>query len=231
MMERFFIRLYDWLHHRHWTVLLCTIGLTVLMAALAGKLELREDIASFLPTNGSNQRLTDVYKQLSMGDEIFVSLSVRHSMDEDERTAILTEAADLFTQKLDSLAGRRLIKKIVCHTDESQALDIANFITANLPFFLEDGDYVRMDSTLRAGNCHHIFEKDRDLMLSPMGMGIEENILEDPLHFATPVLERLKNLQMNNRYQMEDGYMFTSDGKQLIMFVESANGGSETAAN
>lgn len=230
-MERFFIRLYDWLHHRHWTVLLCTIGLTVLMAALAGKLELREDIASFLPTNGSNQRLTDVYKQLSMGDEIFVSLSVRHSMDEDERTAILTEAADLFTQKLDSLAGRRLIKKIVCHTDESQALDIANFITANLPFFLEDGDYVRMDSMLKAKNYHAIFEGDRDLMLSPMGMGIEENLLADPFHFATPVLERLRGLQSSNRYRMTDGYLFTNDGKHVILFVESANGGSETAEN
>lgn len=231
MMERFFIRLYDYLTKRRYIVLFLAIALFNGMAILSTKLHLSEDIANFLPDKGGNQRLSPIYKKISMGNEIFVSFSTRDSLDEDDRIATLIDAAENFTNRLDSLAGKKLIKKIICRIDESKALTLTNFIAANLPYFLQDEDYAHLDSVMRRGNFRSLFENNRQLMLSPMGMGIEENLQSDPFHFSLPVLQRLRQLQYNKHYTIDDGYIFTNGYRQLILFVFSANGGSETAQN
>jgi 1-acyl-sn-glycerol-3-phosphate acyltransferase len=230
-MDKFFLRLYDKLSKHRPMVLISAIILFVVLGVLAMHINLEEDISNFLPDNEKTAQLAPIYKHLSMSNQIYVSLSTNDSLGEDERIATLTDAAETFSQRLDSIAGKKLIKQIICHIDASKALDLTDFIAANIPYFLEEQDYVKMDSMMQTGNFHEVFDNDRSLMLSPMGMGIEENILADPLHFSMPVLQRLKNLQITNKYAIEDEYLFSSDHRQLIMFVISANSGSETAQN
>jgi 1-acyl-sn-glycerol-3-phosphate acyltransferase len=230
-MGQIFIKLYDILAKHRWMVLLIVIVLFAGMGVLSSRLTLREDISNFLPDKGGNMRLSPIYKHLSLGNEIFVTLSTTDSLDEDERITTLSDAAETFSSRLDSIAGRKLIRNIICHIDAAKMLDIANFISSNLPYFLEESDYTRMDSIMKAGNLGEMLHNDRSLMTSPMGMGIDENILADPYHFSLPVLQRLRQMQYSKHYAVDDDYIFTSDHRRLILFVFSANGGSETAQN
>lgn len=229
-MTAFFLRIYDWLHRHFWMRTLLPVLLFAGMLWLGSRIDMVEDIAGFLPDNQDNERLSFVYKHIGIADKIFVRFSLQDSLtDADERVDRLIESADGFARQLDSVPG--LIKDIQYRVDMSGFLDVVRFLTENMPYFLEEADYLRADSLLQAGGFDQVFTANRSLLVSPAGPAVKDNILTDPFHFFTPVLGRLKNFQLNDYYTLVDDYIFSGDRRYLIMFVTSAYGGSETAQN
>ncbi len=231
-MTGFFLKIYDLLRRHSWM----RIGLPVILFAgmlwLGSRIILEEDIAGFLPDNRENERLNFVYKHMGIADKIFVRFSLADTLcDEEERVSRLIEGADLFAQQLDSLADDGLVKEVQYRVDVSGFLEIIRFLTENMPYFLEEVDYRRADSLIQAGNYDALFVANRSLLLSPAGVAVKGNVLTDPFHICSPVLGRLRNFQLNDHYRLIDDYIFTGDGKHLIMFVTSSHGGSETARN
>ncbi len=230
---QFFLRLYDILRSRpklYWGFPLIFLAG---MLWLGSHITLEEDISGFLPNQGANERLSFVYKNIGIGDEIFVRVSLKgdSTLDEYERVDLLIENAERFTQQLDSGKKEGLIKDIRFRIDTERIMQVTSFLTENMPYFLEETDYTRADSLLDAGQFDTLFHKNRMLLTSLMGSVLQENIVADPFHFSAPVLSRLKSFQLNDYYCIVDDYIFTSDKQHLILFVTSANGGSETARN
>ena len=231
-MTRFFLKIYDLLHARLWMRIGIPAVVFVVLVWMAGQISMNEDIAGFLPDNPENERLNFVYKNMGIADKIFIRFSLADSLAEDsERVDHLIEGAEVFAGRLDSLLQSGFIKEIQYRVDVTGFLDVVEFLTANMPYFLEEEDYHRADSLIAAGNFHGTFTTNRSLLVSPAGMAVKGNILTDPFHFFTPVLNRLKNFQLNEYYRLVDDYIFSADTTQLIMFVTSAFGGSETARN
>lgn len=231
-MTRFFLRIYDLLYARPWIKVGIPVVLFLVFVWMAGRISMNEDIAGFLPDNPENERLNFVYKNMGIADKIFIRFSLTDSLaDESERVDRLIEGAEIFADRLDSLVRSGFIKEIQYRVDVTGFLDVVEFLTANMPYFLEEEDYSRADSLLAADNFHKIFTDNRTLLVSPAGMAVKGNILTDPFHFFTPVLNRLKNFQLNEYYCLVDDYIFSADTTHLIMFVTSAFGGSETARN
>lgn len=121
----------------------------------------------------------------------FLSAFLADSLAEDsERVDRLIEGAEVFAGRLDSLLQSGFIKEIQYRVDVTGFLDVVEFLTANMPYFLEEEDYHRADSLIAAGNFHETFTTNRSLLVSPAGMVVKGNILTDPFHFFTPVLNR-----------------------------------------
>lgn len=229
-MTAFFLKIYDWLHRHFWVRTFLPILLFAGMLWLGSRIFMEEDIVGFLPDNPDNARLSFVYKHIGIADKIFVRFSLQDTLlNEDERADRLIESADGFARQLDSLSGQGC--EIQYRIDISGFMDAICFLTRNMPYFLSEADYRRADSLIQAGGFEQVFAGNCSLLLSPVGPAMKDNILTDPYHFFTPVLERLKNFQLNGYYTLVDGYIFTADRRYLIMFVTSAYGGSETAQN
>ena len=231
-MTGFFLRLYDILR-RHAGL---KIGLPVLLFAgmlwMGSRITMEEDISGFLPDNQENERLNFVYKHLGIADKIFVRFSVTDTLsDPEERIGRLIEGAEEFAHQLDSLGGPSLIKEMQYRVDISGLMDVVRFLTENMPYFLEEADYLRFDSLMAAGGYATLFTNNRALLVSPAGAAVKEQLRIDPFHLSAPVLERLKNFQLNDRYCLIDEYIFSKDSCHLMMFVTSSHGGSETAGN
>jgi predicted exporter len=56
-------------------------------------------------------------------------------------------------------------------------------------------------------------------------------LAHDQLHLFTPLLGRLQTMGHNSRFMVDDGYVFTRDGRHGLAFLTSPYGTSETARN
>jgi hypothetical protein len=73
------------------------------------------------------------------------------------------------------------IKDLLYKVEQEKLLEISDFITKNLPYFMDEQDYERLDSMLTDDAVRNTLQKDKDLLVSPMGMVIKSNIVSDPL--------------------------------------------------
>jgi uncharacterized protein len=201
-------------------------ALFVLMGWAVSHLTLEEDISSFLPTD-QNEQVQSVYRHISTGGDIFVSFSLHDTTATDGEESLI-ESADQFVSVLQKKADPQLIRSITYKVNADQALNMTDFITNNIPYFLTDEDYDTLE--MRLADPHRILLEDYQNLSSPLGMALTGDFQKDPFHFSTPVLQRLKDMKMGS-YDIYDDCIFTSDHRHLLLFIESANGGSETARN
>ena len=107
-----------------------------------------------------------------------------------------------------------------------------DFIYLNIPLFLKEDDYKRMDSLLALpGFIDEKLEDDLNALMFPSGDIISQNIGRDPLGLFVPALEELQLSQRQMRFEMYDGYIFTPDMKRAIVMLSSPFGSSETKRN
>jgi 1-acyl-sn-glycerol-3-phosphate acyltransferase len=99
-----------------------------------------------------------------------------------------------------------------------------------MPYFLDEADYRRIDSLLSRDTIAGMLEKDRELLVSPIGMTLKQNILSDPLHLTPPLLSKLQGFQVSDAFRLYQDHIFTDD-RQALLFIECTMPVSETARN
>lgn len=230
-MSRFLLAIYDYFHS-HRAVFRLLLGfLVVLFGVLASQITLQEDISGFMPKNKETEKINYISSNISVANKIIVRISLTDTtVSTDDTRYDLETCADQFVANLDSIVDTALIKSVIYKADGQDIVDIMRFLMQNMPYFLSETDYARMDSLIN-GDINQIIANDRDLLISPIGMGVKDNILLDPLHFSSSLLSQLKEFQIGDNYRIVDDYIFTSDGRSIMLFVESANSMSETHLN
>ncbi len=219
------VRIYDWMAgHRCWC-LLSLLASTLVLLALVSRLEFREDIADFLPLDGERQELLSLYQEAAGANRIVVVLEGSDSADS------LTEVVDRFVAELEVRDTTRMVRSIIDQADVSLAEQTAQFVYDNIPYFLEESDYRRMDSLLAAdGYMPRRLQEDREMLMLPGGL-LSSSVEHDPLGLFTPVTEALRQASANSRFKLYNGYIFTPDMQRAIVMVESSFGNSETKGN
>lgn len=230
-MSRFLLAIYDYFHSHRVVFRLLLFFLVVLFGVLASQITLQEDISGFMPKNKDTEKINYVSSNISVANKIIVRISLTDTTaSADDMMYDLETCADQFVVNLDSIVDTTLIKSVIYKADGQAIVDIMRFLTQNMPYFLSETDYSRMDSLIN-GDVNQLIATDRDLLVSPIGMGVKDNILLDPLHFSSSLLSQLKGFQIGDNYRIVDDYIFTSDGRSIMLFVESANSMSETHLN
>lgn len=231
-MEKIVLQLYDYLARHRPVSWLLPLFLLLLLGYGSSRITLEEDIAGFLPDGTDNKQILAAYRNLRSADKIMITLQTRPEMaDADQRIDRLAEAADRFIASFDSLDTENLVKEKGFRIDPADYLEIADFITANLPYFLEEEDCFRLDSILSAAAFDSLFIRNREWLLSPTGSFLKQNLTTDPFHFSASTLEKLKNAGMEENYCLIDEHLYTADSLRLVMWLSSAHGGSETEQN
>ena len=129
-------------------LLLSVLGLTVLgLLAALSFVVFEEDISSFLPEKENNERINHAYKQMGSSNKIMVMISAKDSSNE-ERTSLLQRAADDFVETLSASDSTGLTQEFFYKADEEEITEIPRFIVQNMPYYLDENDYQRLDSIL-----------------------------------------------------------------------------------
>ncbi len=218
------VRLYDWMAVHRRVCLLSLVLSTIVLLALVLRLDFKEDISDFLPLDSRQQQEMQVYQEVSDASRVFAVFS---GASPDS----LVESVDRFVEILEARDTAHWVNRLMAEADLSQAGQTVQFVYDNIPFFLLPDDYRRMDSLLQADNyIARQLQSDREMLMSPAGGLLWENIQRDPLNLFAPALTSLRQTS-GGLFKIYEDHLFTPDMSRAIVMLDSSFGSSETDGN
>ena len=232
-MNKFFLNIYDYLSkHKAFSIALLLV-VTALCVFSALRLDYKENIADFLPTDPEKERYTSVYNDLGNQGQITVIFAADTiQLAGDDAIDAIMEAMDAFESHWKATDTAQIVSDLQCRVDGSQVFDAIDFIRENQALFLTEADYQRMDSLLADPELVATSMANIKRMLSmPTAGFVVEGIKADPLNLYSPALQRLNALNPTQNYRLEDEYLFNESGDKGFAFFSSPFSGSDTQGN
>jgi 1-acyl-sn-glycerol-3-phosphate acyltransferase len=229
-MSNFFLKIFNFFQRRKLFLWLLLTVIIVLLGFSALRISFVEDISSFLPNNSDNKRINEAYQHIGAANKIIVRFAksdMRQSQIDDD---LLTDAATRFAEILQKNDSAGHIKELMYEIDNDKISNVTNFITQNIPYFLEEEDFVRIDTLIQLQSIENTLNTDNELLMSPMGGFVRNVILNDPLHFSQNALKNLEVFKLNDNTNTYNGFIFNNNGECLVT-ITSKYPVSETANN
>ncbi len=232
-MNKFFLSFYDYLSKNKPLSIALLLVITALCVFSALRLDYKENIADFLPTDPEKERYTSVYNDMSDQGQVTIIFSTDTTqLAGDEALDALMDAMDAFESHWKATDTALLVSNLQCRVDGSLVFDAMDFIRENPPLFLTESDYQRMDSLL--ADPEHVstsMTNIKRVLSMPTAGFVVDGIKADPLNLYSPTLQRLNALNPTLGYRMEDEYLFNERGDKGFAFFSSPFSGSDTQGN
>ena len=244
-MTDFILKIYGYLRMHRSVCILSFVVVTLLLILSVLRLNYKEDIADFLPLDPQHQNAMKVYQDISGANKIFAifehgskSLYDQDSLSSAEVTSNADElvaSIDEFTSLVEKADTAHEIKNLMAQVDIEKMTEVTDFVYNNIPYFLTDADYARMDSLMAQSDyISRQLDADKQMLMFPAGGLLSDNIQRDPLNLFTPVVQKLQHSDNSLKYEMYDGHIFSPDMQhyvQAIVMMDSPYGASETENN
>ncbi len=225
-MTKVLLAVYRYFENHTFALRAILFAIIACSAILVSRVSLIEDISSFLPQSKENENIQFAYQHIGAANTLMVSVS----SDSADEYAII-DAVDAFVEYIQQRDSLHRIESVLYQVDQQQIMEVGQFVIENMPLYLDDADYERIERTLSADSISAKLNADKQLLLSPMGGFMKNFISLDPLAFATPLLQSLNQSSPSSNYETIDGYIFDKDGKEAIIAVSSRFPVSETSEN
>lgn len=229
-MSIFFIRIYDFFANRKGLFYTLLVGSFILMAFFASRLKLQEDITSFFPDDTeSTHNNALIFKNLKIKDRIIVMVSASDTMldDPEELIAYAESFETALLQRFDS----SLLHTLITTIDEDKIQNTIDFIYNHLPVYLDQADYLRIDSVMNQQAIDGLMKKNYDYMVSPMGIALKNVIVRDPIGMGGKTLSKLQQFNQFSNYELYESHIFAKDLKTLLLFIDPAISSSASSEN
>ncbi len=210
------------------------LTLTVLLlsgAAVFTALKIRtsEDLAKMIPVDAELKRFNFANKHIKINDKIIINLSLKNGNSETN-----PEKLQVFADSLEKILLKNnsdQIAEIKNTVGEQTLKELYDIFYKNLPVFLTEEDYLKIDTLLQNSEIKKTLAADFRTLISPASMVTKKFITKDPLSITPLALKRLNKLQLDNNYEIYDNHIFTKDKKHLLLFVTSKYPNDETGKN
>ncbi|QBJ86949.1 glycerol acyltransferase [Chryseobacterium gleum] len=224
-MHRFFIFLYYLISKNKILSVLTAMGIAVLCIFFASKINFEEDINQIIPKNEKSDLTAKVLKQLNFSDKIIVIIENKSGEDSFQ----LSETADTFLKKIEPL--QKYISSIQGKVNDNEISETFDFVNQNLPLFLNENDYKEINQKLQKDSIARQVEDNYISLASPTSLVTKEFIKKDPLGLTFLGIKKLNALNISKDFKLEDSYIVTKDGKNLLLFIDPKNKSNDTKAN
>jgi len=224
-MSNFFLSVYDYFSHRRGLLFVLLLSFVLLFVFSAFHIRFKEDISRFLPENKENKRINDAYQYITSSNTITIYCTAGTSISRAQLSAI-----DSLAERLQTRMDSSYIKSLFFSVNPMEMMAISSFVIDNMPYFLGEDDYHRMDTLLTREAIARQLLFNRDKLNSPEGMIMRDIYLHDPLLMAGGLLRKLQSFQVNDRFHLYEDHLFNEEN-QAILFVECALPVSETGKN
>ncbi|WP_320053235.1 MMPL family transporter [uncultured Acetobacteroides sp.] len=229
-MDTFFIRIYNFFYNRKPLLYSLMTGSILVLSFFAVKVNFDEDVTSFFPDGKDNQKTALVFKNLKVKDKIIILFSAADTSKTVDPDRFI-EASEAFVGKLKKSAAAPLIKDVVTEVDASAMNQVTDFIYANLPIYLTDKDYSKLDSLTTPEAIKHKMQTNYENLISPMGVALKDIVVKDPIGLGNSALSGLKVFGEAANYTMYDGYIFSEDMSKMLVLIDPVNGTGSTGKN
>lgn len=224
-MHRFFIFLYYLISRNKILSVFTALGIASICLFFASKINFEEDINQIIPKSEKSDLTAKVLKQLNFSDKIIVI--IENTSNEDSFQ--LSETADTFLQKIDPL--QKYIGSVQGKVNDNEISETFDFVSQNLPLFLNENDYKEIEGKLQKDSIAQQVENNYMSLVSPTSLVTKEFIKKDPLGLTFLGIKKLNALNISKDFKLEDSYIVTKDGKNLLLFIDPKNKSNDTKGN
>lgn len=188
-----------------------------LVGYYASRIKLEEDISKMMPTDKKVEKLNFVFQNSKFLDKLVVNLSLKDSTQENSE--VLIDFADSLVNRIQSRFEPSHVKEITAKISDDLMYQVYNSFYDNLPIFLDEKEYQRIDEMLEDSAVYAALERDYKTLISPASMVLKKNLVRDPLSITPLALKKLQSLQFDDNFEIINGYIFTKDKKHLLFFI------------
>lgn len=228
-MESLFLSLYRFFHVRKKKLWIVFITFVILITGSASQIKLEEDITKFFPDDERVKELNYVLQHSKFSERLVVMVSMKDSSVAPQPDSLVVVAEILIKKINENLKPH--ISRVVSQVDDSKILDAFNTIQNYLPIFLNEQDYLFLDSLTRPEVVDDVLQNSYKQLISPGGIVTKKVIVNDPLGFSFVVLKKLQHLQYDENFELHNSYVTTKDKRHLIFFIETAYPANDTKRN
>ncbi len=229
-MGNFFVGLYHFFQRNRWLfyVLLVIVSLSILF--FASKIRSDEDISGMTRKGSVLSNDEFVIRNFKFAEKLVV-----HIFYSDTSAVTvpdtLKQIAGKFISQVQEKIDTTLIEAMLTKVDDSAFNAVQSIVSDNLPIFLSDKDYEDIDNLITPENLESAMKRNFKLLVSPASMIVKNQIVNDPLGFQFLGLKKLKSLQVDEKYEADEGFFLTKDKRHLFVFIIPANPPTETEKN
>lgn len=224
-MHRFFIFLYYLISKNRVLSALFAVGIALVCLFFASKINFEEDINQIIPKSEKSDLTAKILKQLNFSDKIIVIIENKSSEDNFQ----LSETANTFLEKISPL--EKYIGAIQGKVNDSEISETFDFVNQNLPLFLDENDYKEINRKIQKDSIAKQVENNYISLASPTSLVTKEFIKKDPLGITFLGIKKLNALNVSKDFKLEDNFIVTKNGKNLLLFIDPKNKSNDTKNN
>lgn len=229
-MTRLILKIYDYLQAHRPVAAISAILLVVAMALSVLTISYKEDISDFLPLESSHQDELKIFQNISGASRVFAIVSSSDTSGSARDT--IAAAVYAFAEDLQKLDTTHMVKDFTATIDMDCISETADFAYSNIPFFITEEDFRRIDSLLSDPSfVDEQLQRDKQMLMFPAGGLLSDNLQRDPLNIFTPIVSRLQSTASGLNYEIYNGCIFSPDMNKAIVMLTSPYGASETENN
>ena len=224
------LRLYDYMKAHRMLCVLSFVVVTLLLVVSVLRLSYKEDISDFLPVDSQHHNALKIYQDISGANKIFAVFQYRDTTKTDPE--MMVTSVDAFVETIQRTDTAHRVANVMSQIDLEKLSAVTDFVYNNIPYFLTEKDYARMDSLLETTDyIHRQLQQDKQMLLFPSGGLLSDNIQRDPLNLFTPVVQKLQRADTSLKFELYDGHIFSPDMQKAFVIIGSPYGASETENN
>jgi len=192
-MEKIFTAVYTYFKANKVVFYGLLLSILVLLGLGASRLKIEEDVTKMMPNAGKASEILHTLQDSKLSEKVVFLI---HAKNETVSAETLTASADYLNERFgDSL--QQFVQHVKCKTNDEEFLKLYALIQRNAPVFLEEKDYLAIDSMIAEGNIPKALENDYRMLSSASGIVLKEQILKDPIGITGLVLKKMNQLQFN----------------------------------
>ncbi|MDE5870171.1 MAG: MMPL family transporter, partial [Muribaculaceae bacterium] len=227
---KIFINMYNYIRNHHLAGWFFFIVITAVFLLSALTLSYKEDISDFLPLDEHNKRQLELYQETSGAGKLFAIVS--SSNGEDVSPDSIVAAIEAFCTKIESRDSMNYMSSVTSQIDIEKITDVSDFIYDNVPLFLEQGDYEKIDSLLSSDDfIDRKIREDKEILMLPSSSMMINNISADPLSLFSSVFNGIASKESGINYETYDKFFFSPAGLMGYVILESSGGARESGTN
>lgn len=223
-MANLFIQAYHFLKKKKNWFFSVAFLVFILLGYWASRIGFEEDISKLIPANQDSEITRKVLQNVNYSDKIIVNIS----SENPEKTELLKVFADSLNNRL---LENEHIKNLQLKVNDDKMLGLFDFVSAHLPFYLNNKDYEEMNALLTEKNVSEKVEGAYRSIISPSGLVTTQMIRSDPFGFDFMALGKFRQIQSGNNFKLDNGYLMHESGKNLFVVITPKATANETSQN
>lgn len=189
------------------------------------RLKVTESIFATLPKGKSFEEFNRLVESKNIINQIVFSIDIPAETSTDDARAL----SEAFSDSLRRYT-KGYIKNIQAERPDVQQ-DVYEFAFAHFPQFIDSSYYAHIRSRLHPDTIRTAVKSTYNQLLTPGGTFLKQFIINDPLGITGKYFRELNAVNNSEKIVLEDGMMFSSDRKQLLVMASTTYDSGDSEKN